>query len=191
MKLRKNLVIIAVCIVMIAAFFYVTASKNAIEPTAVAAETPAESPLSSRFLNMLNHNFVYGNDFNSFDTVVQGAVLSTLSSREGDYIPESVVKGFVEDMYGLTIASFGESPAFHKEGYVYIIPRGFTRFTHENISVSANEDGTYTVLTDVTVDAHDSEPYKTSAVSLFAPSNDSPFGFILVYSNLAEDTLSF
>lgn len=189
--------LLATAVVLVCAFFAIGATSY--PDTAAVAGAPVQAqvqenidPLETRFLNMLNHNFVYGDDFASFDKIALGSVLSNLSSREGDYIPEVCVKGFANDMYGINIVDFGENEnSLHKDGFVHIPAMGYTSFAHKNATVSENEDGTFTVLTDVTVDPHDGKPYKASAVSVFAPNENSSFGYILVFSDISEGAVSF
>lgn len=186
--MKKKMFILVAVLLCVLFFFGASKTSDIPQIKTVAAENPEKSPLDARFLNMLNHNFVYDEDFTDFDKIVSGAVLSCLSSREGNYIRENYVKGYVSDMYGIEIAAFNEKAEVpHKDGFVYIQPMGFTRFEHKNIEVKENEDGTFTVLTSVTVRAHDGKPFTTSAVSLFAPKKESSFGYILVYSKLSKD----
>lgn len=162
-------------------------------PAASVVSAATEEGTEARFLNMLNHNFVYDRGFETFEGLTDGAVIANLGLREGDYIAEGYIKGYLSDMYGINAVSFeNESfPEKQKEGYVYIVPAGYTKYDHKNAAVSKNEDGTYTVLTDITVYPHDDIPYETTAVSLFAPNKRSSFGYILVYSNINPLSLSY
>lgn len=188
----KKKIIIAALVLLVCVCAVSVAPDSAIyESRTVVAETPEKDPLETRFLNMLNHNFVYGEDFASFDKIALGSILSMLSSREGNYISETYVKGFALDMYGINIVSFNESANVpHKDGFVYIPPMGYTKYLHENAELSKNEDGTFTVVTDVTVTPHDGAPYKTTAISLFAPDENSSLGYVIVYSSINEQALS-
>ena len=195
MKKRFVTVICALFTVLFCAAFYFPKNSSVTTVKAAAAaneETAAKSPLEARFLNMLNHNFVYNDAFKSFDDLTDGCILSMLSAKEGDFISETCLKGFAKDMYGIDIVSFAKTEGLpEKQGYVYVKPMGFTRFTHENATVTRNEDGTYTVITDVTVSPHDDMPTKETAISLFVPNTESAFGYNIVNSTITEKSLSF
>lgn len=148
--------------------------------------------LDARFLNMLNHNYVYNSDFDCADDMVNNSLLALIDLRDKeneDFIAEKYVKGFVYDMYGLEIADMSAlNEGFPSlEGYVYVIPRGMVSYEHSIISAQENEDGSYTVVTEVTVDSHDGEPETFKAVSLFVKNAASAFGYNIVYCNIAEN----
>ncbi len=147
----------------------------------------------TRFLNMLNHNRVYNDAFLSVDEIVNESVIGLLSLRDSvdsDFIAEGYVKDFVYSMYGIDIVDMSElNPDMPKmDGYVYIVPRGYSEYKHEFVSARINEDGTYTVITDVTVFAHDGEEYTCKAVSLIVANPDSQYGYNIISSEIIEDT---
>ncbi len=158
----------------------------------VTEQAVSQNALDTRFLNMLNHNFVYNSDFDCADDIVNNSIAALIDLRDKeneDFIAERYVKGFVFDMYGVEIADMsGLNADFpQKEGFVYIIPRGMTGYSHEIISVDQNDDGSYTVVSNVTVDCHDGEPECYKAVTLFVKNQASAFGYNIVYSNIAEN----
>lgn len=172
---------VLLCVVLLSGVFSPVKAPAA---TLVAVASD-DGDAGARFLNMLNHNFVYDEGFNTFEDLTEGAVIANLSLRDGNYIAEAYVKGYLFDMYGINAVDFGQGEnENHRDGYLYIKPTGFTRYTHENPTVTNNEDGTFTVITDVVVSPHDDIPYETVAVSLFAPNDESSFGYTLVYSNI-------
>ena len=180
--------------VMLAVLLCVILLSGAFSPAQVSANTAiaAEDTVSAqgvRFLNILNRNYVYNDAFLSFDELTRGAVIANLKLREGDYLAETYVKGYLTDMYGINAVSFSQEAPEEKPGYLYITPFGYTEFAHSDPTVTANEDGTFTVITDVTVSPHDAPAYDTVAISLFAPNARSAFGYILVYSNLEPATV--
>ena len=160
------------------------------QPVAAAtAQEKAENVNEARFLNMLNHNFVYNSDFEDADVIVNNSVLALLNLRDSeneDYINEAYVKGFVKDMYGIEIADMSALNAEYPQlaGYLYIIPRGYTSYEHKIVSVETNPDGSYTVVSDVVVGAHDSGAKAQKAVSLFVKNEASAFGYNMIYSNI-------
>ena len=141
---------------------------------------------SSRFLNMLNHNYIYDADFEDIDAMVNLSVPALLGSREDDFISEAIVALFMYDMYGVEILdTSGLNAQFpQKEGYLYIIPRGFTSYEHFDAEVKLNEDGTLFVTTSVIVTPSDAEQYEAKAVTLFVKNELSSFGYNIVSSEI-------
>lgn len=149
--------------------------------------------LESRFLNMLNHNFVYGEDFNSVDAIVNDSVLALLDMRENpedEFLPENIVYDYILDMYGVEISDFSlvNSEKASKQGYVYIIPRGYSEYKHSIISVGENEDGSYTVKTKTVISSHDGDDCVDYCTTLFVKNPNSRFGFNIISSDLGENS---
>lgn len=175
-----------------------TSAKNAPVVAAVSVQLPSANDsseiLKARFLNMLNHNFVYGEDFKYIDEMINLSTIALLDSAEEEnpeFIKEDVVFSYISDMFGVEVADASGLNAEYpkKEGYIYIIPRGYTVYTHKNADVVRNEDGSYTVTTDVTVSGHDTEDETVKAVSLFVKNENSGFGFNLISSKIVENTV--
>ena len=188
LSLVLSIVMIAVCSSLIAP----TATASS-EVSVSSADEITANVNEARFLNMLNHNFVYGSDFDNADTIVNNSVLALLDLRDSeneDYIAETFVKGFVNDMYGIDITDLSElNDEFPKlENFVYIIPRGYTTYSHKIISVEQNEDGSYTVVSDVITTNHDTAAKSQKAVSLFVENENSAFGYNMIYCNLITDS---
>ena len=180
-------VVLAVCVSLVA-----PCVSNVSEVSAATEEKVVKSANEARFLNMLNHNFVYNSDFDDVDTIVNNATLAILDLRDEnneDFISETYVKGFVNDMYGIEIVDMSELNAeFPKaEGYVYIIPRGYTNYEHSIVSIKQNEDGSYTVVSEVTSYDHDGAPKTQKAVSLFVENEESAFGYNIIYCNIVAN----
>lgn len=178
--------IVAVCSSVLAP---VAADDKAVKAT---EEEIVAGALDTRFLNMLNHNYVYNTDFDCADDMVNNSLLALLDLRDKeneDFIAEKYVKGFVYDMYGLKIVDMSAlNEGFPTlEGYVYVIPRGMVGYEHSIISVDENEDGSYTVVTEVAVDSHDDDAKNFKAVSLFVKNDSSAFGYNIVYCNIVEN----
>lgn len=192
---KRFLNCLAMVLVMLLSF-----SVLSVRPSAKGSEAPVKSAsydaneaLKARFLNMLNHNFAYDTAFESAEDLVNCAVLAQLNLRDSKndaYIAENYIKSYLLDMYGAEVDDFSvfntEFP--HKDGFVYIVPRGFSVFSHSNAAITENEDGTYMVTTDVTVIGHDSDEEKGKAVTMFVKSSDSKFGFYILSSNIYFDT---
>ena len=192
----KKVLSLILCLVML------TVCSSLIAPvitegSQVSAATADEIQVDvneARFLNMLNHNFVYNTDFDNADTIVNNASLALLDLRDSaneDYIKDTYVKGFVKDMYGIEITDMSSLNAEYPQldGYLYIIPRGYTSYSHTIVSVEQNEDGSYTVVSDVSVSNHDTAAKTQKAVSLFVENDESAFGYNMIYCyNVANST---
>lgn len=146
---------------------------------------------SARFLNMLNHNLVYGDAFCSVDEIVElstAALYKSADDENPDFVNEDIVFSFVNDMYGIEVLDASAlNPQFpQKQGYIYIVPRGFTVYNHTNPEISFNEDGTVTVTTDIEIYSHDAEEQSFTAISMFRVNEASSFGYSIVYSEIIE-----
>ncbi len=151
--------------------------------------------LKSRFLNILNHNFVYNEDIEDIESVVICSMPALLDMRENEddsFILENIVSAYIYDMYGAVVVDYSaiNSEFPQKQGYVYIIPRGFSVYSHEMISVSENEDGSFTVKTKVYIDAHDDEIKVSECTTLFVKNENSTFGFNIIRSDIKFDSLA-
>lgn len=191
----KKVLSLILCLVMLAVCSSLIAPVIT-EGSQVSAATADEIQVSvneARFLNMLNHNFVYNTDFDNADTIVNNASLALLDLRDSaneDYIKDTYVKGFVKDMYGIEIADMSSLNAEYPQldGYLYIIPRGYTSYSHTIVSVEQNEDGSYTVVSDVSVSDHDAASKTQKAVSLFVENDESAFGYNMIYCNIVANS---
>ena len=184
MKKRLVLAAVLLCVLTLFSCAFIPASADG---SMKSAAPVAEKILSARFLNMLNRNFVYNEDFASADIIVEASVLALLDLREEnapDYIADTVVIGFVKDMYGIELADINDNSNAHKDGFVYIAPRGFTSYSHTVTDIKENEDGSFTVLSAVTVTPHDDAEYSTTAETLFVKNEKSAFGYNIIYSNI-------
>ncbi len=202
---KCGLVIVAVCIAVtvlsVVAFATSTPAEVKTESSSASnnpfitvsnsdkSSTDAYKILESRFLNMLNHSFVYDSTFDSVEEMVNAsmpALLGFRNSEDNSFIAESYVADYIFDMYGITIDDFSSINAeFNsKDGYVYIIPRGFTKYSHTIVDIVENEDGSYTVITKITSSSHDSGDFTDTCTTLFVPNSESAFGFSIIYSNI-------
>lgn len=148
--------------------------------------------LESRFLNMLNHNFVYNEAFDTTEGVVNNSVIALLDLAEDGYIAENYVSDYIFNMYGIEGIDYSSvNPEFdYVEGYVFILPMGYSTFNHEIVSVSVNEDGSYTVKTKVEISSHDSGVYYNTCETLFVENENSQFGFSIIYSNIGANAVA-
>lgn len=185
---------IFVCVLTVA-IMLTSFSALAITPVnnSVPETFSEEKVLEARFLNMLNHSFTYGEDLSSVEKIVNSSMPALLSMRENEddsYIKEEYVRKYVFDMFGVEIESFEEINVNFpkKEGYVFILPRGFEVYNHTIESVTKNEDGSYTVITTAFIDSFDG--VLTEKLStLFVENKDSEFGFKIISSNYIDTSL--
>lgn len=194
MKIRY-FVSLVLALAMLASFSVIYA--NPAESDALVADNSASSQnadkekvLEARFLNMLNHSYAYDEELASVEDLVNCAVTALCVSGNIDdsFIEQSRVEDYLYNMYGVEVENLSSVNADFpkKDGYVYIIPRGYTVYKHTIESVRLNEDGSYTVTTNVIIDSHDGDE-EGKAVTLFVENSDSQFGFNIISSDIIKD----
>ena len=180
--------ITALAVVLLISFTSLTVkpAANATEkkPAVTVSE---EKVLGARFLNMLNHNFVYNDAFESVYEMTACSEVALLDKAEDEYIKQSLIAGYLYNMYGVENADFAavtkDFP--QRENYVYVIPRGFSVYKHSAPVITENEDGSYTVVTDVEISSHDSDAETAKATTLFVKNENSAFGFNIISSDIS------
>ena len=180
--------ITALAVVLLISFTSLTVkpAANATEkkPAVTVSE---EKALGARFLNMLNHNFVYNDAFESVYEMTACSEVALLDKAEDGYIKQSLIAGYLYNMYGVENADFAavtkDFP--QRENYVYVIPRGFSVYKHSAPVITKNEDGSYTVVTDVEISSHDSDAENAKATTLFVKNENSAFGFNIISSDIS------
>ncbi len=180
--------ITALAVVLLISFTSLTVkpAANATEkkPAVTVSE---ERVLGARFLNMLNHNFVYNNEFESVYEMTACSEVALLDKAEDGYIKQSLIAGYLYNMYGVENTDFAavtkDFP--QRENYVYVIPRGFSVYKHSAPVITENEDGSYTVVTDVEISSHDSDAETAKATTLFVKNENSAFGFNIISSDIS------
>lgn len=153
----------------------------------VASTFDQSKVLETRFLNMLNHSFVYNEAFYNDEELLNAASLALLDLEDNGFVSESYLKDYVFNMYGKIYDDFSDinAAAPKADGLFYIIPRGYDLYEHSMLSVTANEDGSYTVMTSVIIDYHFGEKVEAVCTTFFLPNEESQFGFNILYSDLA------
>ncbi len=192
----KNVISLILALIMLASFSVISANPAEIDSTASAENATVsenfdkEKVLEARFLNMLNHSFAYDEELASVEDLVNCAVtaLCVTEGTDDSFIEESRVEDYLYNMYGVEVENLSSVNAEYpqKDGYVYIIPRGYTVYKHTVDSVRLNEDGSYTVTTSVTLDSHDGKE-EGKAVTLFVKNSNSQFGFNIISSDIIVD----
>ena len=165
----------------------------ALIPTNLSAEKPENSAKidyskvqETRFLNMLNHNFVYSEDYENINDIVNNSAIALLDKKDGDYIDAAVLNTYLYNMYGFEIDDFSKiNDGFNfKEGFAYILPRGYAIYNHTAESLIENPDGTFTFLTNVEIKTHDAQIYNSICETVFVKNEKSIFGYNIVESNI-------
>lgn len=166
------------------------ATAPAVTAAAVSSAVDKSAVLSARFLNMLNHSTAYDSALDSVTELVlsaQAALLQNGGNYES-FIPEAELNAYLFSMYGVEGADYGAvtSGFPQKEGFVYIVPRGFSVYRHSSPNIAVNEDGSYTVTTEVEITTHDSGTEYATAKTLFVQNPASAFGFNIISSELTS-----
>ena len=104
MKIKLLCVAILLCAVIgTSALMPVVAQPKADEKQTVVEEVEVDAVKTARFINMLNHNYVYGIDFLTVDDMLSESIVGLLDARDSenpDFIKESYIKDFMYSMYG-------------------------------------------------------------------------------------------
>lgn len=187
---KKILSFVLLFFIILSCVFVSSPVKTPVAAAAEGENSEAEV-LKSRFLNMLNHNFVYGEAFYSTESLINSsmpALLDLRDSEDEDFIAEKYVRDYVFNMYGLELGNIENINADFptKKGFVFIIPRGFSVYSHELLKIKENEDGSFTVTTQVYIDDHDANESALLCETLFAKNDASSFGFTIEYSKFFE-----
>ena len=164
--------------------FVLILSCNFPVATAVTEVEKPENTEFTRFENMLNHNRLYDNDFNDINTVVDNSILSLLEKREEDFIKSDLVEAFVYNMYDLDVKDYKANPqAPEKQGYIFIMPRGYDEISHEIQTVT--ENGTLIcIISEITIKSHDGETKTATCETVLLENENSAFGYNIISSNI-------
>ena len=153
----------------------------------------SEKVLEARFLNMLNHNYNYSDDFYLIENIINNSVIAKLDLRDSEddsFISENYIADYIFDMYGIEVEDFSQvnSDFPKKQGYIYIIPRGYSEYEHSFVSAQKNEDGSYSVTTKITEYSHDSGEIVGTCKTLFVPNTESIYGFNIINSDIIDNS---
>ncbi len=149
--------------------------------------------MTNRFENMLNSNFAFGDELSSVSQLLLASEISLLSKAQDGVLGNSELIAFVKDMYGIDPSVYADEgkEVLCEDGVTRILPRGFSLYSHKITDFHENEDGTYTVYSDVEIENHDGEKEVKEAVSRFAPAPQSRFGYYLISCELlTKETVS-
>ena len=196
--MRKNIifsVMLTLCVVVLSfaciktdGVNKATVQNNKTDVLTVSQNSAVENKaLEARFLNMLNHNFVYNDAFYDDSALANDSMIALLDVAENSFLDEAYLSDYIFNMYGKIYKDFsflGENLP-QKEGCVYIIPRGYSEYKHSVISITDNKDGSYTVLTEVEVLGEENQN-TMKCETLFLTADDSAFGYNIMYSEIIE-----
>ena len=198
----KKILALTIAVILCSLSSFVTPALNVKQPKTEANANVAmlssksfkkssSKVLEARFLNMLNHNYSYNDDFESYEKLVNNATIALLNLRDKqneEFISQDIISKYLFNMYGVDFVDYSEiNIDFPQvEGFVYIIPRGFTKYNHKIISVCENQDGSYTVKTKVLISAHDDGEYYDICTTVFEKNKNSDFGFKIICSEIGE-----
>lgn len=184
--MKKFITAVLVCSIVLLSLCSFTPVKSVEANNDVVAFDEAKV-LQARFSNMLNHNFVYGEVFHNDEALVNDSALALLHLANDGFVEEAQLKDYIFDMYGKIYDDFSEyNPNAPKaDGLFYIIPRGYDLYEHKITSVIDYLDGSYTVISDVVIDYHFGEKVNAISTTFFIENEESPFGFNILYSDLA------
>ncbi len=161
------------------------------EPPVIA--TADESKVAeAKMQNLLNLNNVYGDDFTNNEALVNAAAINLRSyANENGFIENDVVVSYLKDIYDIDIEITDKINVNlpQKQGYVYLIPRGYTAYTHEIVSVNENEDF-ITVVSLVYIDTHDSQVSVGTATTKLVRNENASFGYNIIDSEIDYNALS-
>lgn len=144
-----------------------------------------ESITASRFQNMLNNNYSYGDDFSSVSQIQKNSVFSLLSFAKDETLKNTVIINFMKNMYGIDPSVLcDDGGEYLNADSVTVVPAvGYTKYTHTVTHITKNADGTFTVFSTATACEY-GEDITREAISCFAPSANSSFGYILISCEL-------
>lgn len=197
--MRKKLVfslILTVCVVVLSfacvktenSYKEITDNSNAQILTVANNTVTEDKALEARFLNMLNHSFVYNDAFYYDDELVKNSLLALLDVAEDSYVSKVYLNDYIFNMYGKIYKDYdflGEVFT-EKDGFVYIAPRGYSEYSHKIVSVTDNNDGSFTVVTDVEISNMDGSVELLKCETVFLEAEESAFGYNIMYSEIAE-----
>lgn len=199
--MRKNMIfsLVLVFCVVVLAFACVKTDSPVVKNTEIQkgevltisqSTGTADKVLESRFLNMLNHNFVYDEAFYDDAALVNDSMLALLDRADGSFLDQVVLSDYIFNMYGKKYNGFdflGEDLP-EKSGYVYIIPKGYSTYEHKIVSVTDNNDGSFTVITNIEILGADNTVENAKCETVFLQSEESAFGYNIIYSDIIDVT---
>ena len=186
---KATIVILAICLL--------TSTVLSVNASAISKKAPVKAAQTAeiggrqiaRFENMLNHNYLFEDEFSSDRDVIEKSIISLNSYvDDNNEIDKSVVLGFIKNMYGLSVdensAVYSFAPA--GAGKFAVIACGYSQVKHSNIS-AVFEEGRYVVSSDMTVSPHDGDAYTVKVKTIFVENKESSFGYNIVGAYISNE----
>ena len=164
--------------------------KNDAAPVVVAPDK--EKVFEAHIANLLNLNNVYGEDFTDNEALVNAAAVNLHTyANESGFIPNEIVTAYIKDIYDIDI-EINDTINVNMpkmQGFVYLIPRGYSVFTHQILNIT--DCGDYlTVVSLVSIDAHDSASVIGTATTRLAKNDTASFGYNIICSDIDYNAVS-
>ncbi len=158
----------------------------------IETEFDSEKVFESHIVNILNLNNVYGEDFTSNEKLVNKAAISMRSyANANGFIEEAVIISFVKDMYDidLVITDDINKDMPKREGFVYLIPRGYTLYSHNVLDIT--DMGEYlSVTSSVNVLYHDNYVEVGVATTKLVKNANCSFGYSIMDAQIVYNSFS-
>ncbi len=146
----------------------------------------------AKILNLLNLNNVYNDDFTDNEALVNAAAINLRSyATANGFIENSIITAYLKDIYDIDV-EINDSINVNmpkKQGYVYLIPRGYSSYTHEILSITDNGDSVI-VVSLVSVNSHDGTDVIGTATTTLIKNENSSFGYNIINSEIDYNAVS-
>ncbi len=159
-----------------------------VSPSAPAKNAEADKVLEARLENLLNINTVYGDDFLDNQKLVNAAMIMLKSYADDEgFVKNEIVATYIKDMYDidLDINENINAGLPQKAGYVLLVPRGHSVYSHSVLSVTDMEDYLL-VVSEVEIRTHDGEIHTAECTTKIIENEQSIFGYSIIDSTLTE-----
>lgn len=157
------------------------ADAGTVPATEIAAPN-TEKVTAARLENILNLNNVFNDDFTDNETLVNKSAIALRAYADDDgFIKNDVVVSYIKNMYDvdMVITEDINKNMPKKAGCVYLIPRGYSVYTHKILSVT--DEGEYIkVISAVSAKSHDNSESIGTAVTFFKKNEASAFGYNII-----------
>lgn len=152
-----------------------------------------EMVFEAKIENLINLNNIYGSDFLDNEILTNSAAHAMSSyANEFGFIPETIVTDYVKDLYDidLVITDDINSDMPRRDGFVYLIPRGYTLYRQTVTDIV--DMGTYLrVTSDVEVCYHDGSSISATGITMIVENPESSFGYNILNAELLFNTVSY
>lgn len=186
MKRLSVISLVVVIALLVSVFVFAPASSSMSKS---GAHIDQNKVAAAKIENLLNLNNVFDDDFTDNEKLINKAAINLKSYTDDDgFIPEAIVISYIKDMYDIdmVITESHNSSLPHKNGYVYLIPRGYTTYKHNILSIEEADDY-ITVTSSVFIAYHDNESCIGTAKTVLVRNPASSFGYNIINSEISYD----